>query len=403
MDDVKIKRIFYDATQNCKVEKSMYETFQANLENQSCQIKNESQTKIYDESEKSVIKAEINTEIEAFKVKLEKLDPLQDEPKETNVIKTEPDLTDPLYFKIPAQTQVKDEAVNEIDETFKCTKCEKLFGTKLLLDKHVKSHKKVEKATCDQCGRFFQRRFLERHKEQVHNKILKCDKCDKGCKGSVRLYNHKYRVHGKKCPCTICGKSFASKISLERHVNVMHKKLSVYKCNLCEKSFKYYEGLKSHIEMVHQGMEFQCDQCQLTFAGSLKLHYHKRSTHFKTKNFGCDICEKRFERKRSIIAHMVDEHAFSIFKCDICHREFNSLRYLQDHSKTVHIPVDEKISYSCHICDKTFFHPKSLNRHKRESHFHSNLKSKVFHCDKCGKAFTTSPGLKYHNKTKHQI
>ena len=395
MEDVKVKPISHDATQNHKAErpkiKPIDETLEANHENQSCQNKDESQTKINHESETF----EINPEIEAFRIKLEKLDPLQIEAKVSNIIKSEPDLTDPLYFEISALTYVKSETRSEIDENLNCNICEKLFGSKVLLKKHEKSHKEMAKVACDQCGKFFPK--------QVHNKILKCEKCDKVCKGSVRLYNHKYRVHGKKCPCTICGKAFASKISLERHDNVMHKKLSIYKCNLCDKSFKYYEGLKSHIEMVHQGMEFQCDQCQLTFAGSLKLHYHKRSTHFKTKNFGCDICEKRFERKRSIIAHMVDEHAFSIFKCDICHREFNSLRYLQDHSKTVHIPVDEKISYSCHICDKTFFHHKSLKRHKRESHFQSNLMPKVFHCDKCGKTFTTPPGLKYHNKTKHQI
>ena len=144
-----------------------------------------------------------------------------------------------LYFENPLQSHVKSEELCETLQNFNCSKCEKSFGTKLLLNKHVKSHKIVEKAACSQCSKSFPRQILESHKEQLHNKILTCDKCGKVCRGSVRLYNHKYRVHhGKTYSCTICGKSFASKISLERHVDVMHKKLSMYKCDLCVKELR---------------------------------------------------------------------------------------------------------------------------------------------------------------------
>ena len=55
MDDVKVKPISHDATQNFKEEKPKIkpidETLEANHENQSCQNKDESQTKINHESE----------------------------------------------------------------------------------------------------------------------------------------------------------------------------------------------------------------------------------------------------------------------------------------------------------------------------------------------------------------
>ena len=69
------------------------------------------------------------------------------------------------------------------DKPYKCVSCEKCFGLKGNLDKHVNIvHENFRPYKCDFCVKIFGfKNDLKKHVIAIHEKIknLKCDSCDK--------------------------------------------------------------------------------------------------------------------------------------------------------------------------------------------------------------------------------
>ena len=396
---------------------------------------------------------EIKQENVTFEIKLEKDDPLQ---TESCIIKSEPDETDPLYFEIPIQNNVKSEVDCDI-EKFQCNKCEILFDSKAMLTKHgkklhirtVKDEKIVEcpdcnlkhrlsimkkKLNCDFCDKVLSNKIcLKNHKVTYHSrnhclecnetftskvllcrhniekhdlksKTFKCDQCDKiysGYSAKFILQKHIISVHtDKRFQCQKCDKKFKNKSSLQRHVQSLHKvqrgrsQEARYECDMCEKSFTN-PHLKSHIESVHQDLKYPCDLCNIICVSSYKLTIHKWRVH-RGEVFECDICEKRYKKKETLKDHINAIH-FGIFSyCDICEKRFPYRWELSKHKSFIH---SDPMVFKCDSCERSYNTKDGLRVHKRK---HNQSTSQLFNCKSCDKIYKTRNELRVHFHHKHK-
>lgn len=77
---------------------------------------------------------------------------------------------------------------------------------------------------CKICGKYYNRRSLNRHRQNVHER----------------------NEDTFKCPEKNCTKGFAYSFHLNRHINTVHKKRSKTKCDFCSKTYSDKWELKKH-------------------------------------------------------------------------------------------------------------------------------------------------------------
>ena len=88
-------------------------------------------------------------------------------------------------------------------------------------------------------------------------------------------------------------------------------------------------------------------------------------------------------------------HRKRCFKCAKCDGSCETVREYNHHYSSTHPQL------KCHVCDRNFTNPTSLNRH---SYIHTKTEG-VFSCDKCGESFPFESQLVSHRfkhrKVKH--
>jgi hypothetical protein len=144
------------------------------------------------------------------------------------------------------------------------------------------------------------------------------------------------------------------------------------KCDSCEYVARRPEHLNRHIETIHsEERKYLCQVCGIGFKriDALKQHHvtHKledeealEENH--TPAFKCNLCNKICRSKSALKEHLMVHDNKKTFHCDICSKSFNTANILQKHKKSIHSSPG---SFPCLICDKKFNTPFNLKRHTR--------------------------------------
>ena len=174
--------------------------------------------------------------------------------------------------------------MDQQEEEYKCTKCDKLFSRKDCLTRHMKLHKANPHIhSCDICDRTFNRKdILMVHKRKMHEEpSFKCTSCDKTFHTENLLQKH-MKTHDRSCPD--CGRQFKRADRLKHHVdtkqctqppttsqkrkreegggkstqkkskpNASNISSASFNCAHCRKKFKTVGELKQHSEQAHTG------------------------------------------------------------------------------------------------------------------------------------------------------
>jgi uncharacterized Zn-finger protein len=118
--------------------------------------------------------------------------------------------------------------IDSINESFKCTECEKEFST---------SH------------------GLEVHVRRAHTSELRafaCNVCPKTFSHALSLSHHRgTHTQGRCFQCQICGKSFKRSSTLSTHL-LIHSDTRPYSCMHCGKRFHQKSDMKKHT-YIHTG------------------------------------------------------------------------------------------------------------------------------------------------------
>lgn len=143
----------------------------------------------------------------------------------------------------------------------------------------------------------------------------------------------------------------------------------------------------------HTGQKpFPCNLCNKKYTNKKSLVIHQR-THTGELPYLCSLCGKRCPSKIALKSHLKchDGNGGGFpAKCDVCGRVFSRKHLMERHK--LHKHTNAQTEFKCTECTKTFSHQRSLKRHYMSSHM--GVKNHV--CGLCGKGFFRKEYLNGH-------
>ncbi|KAJ8675116.1 hypothetical protein QAD02_010902 [Eretmocerus hayati] len=331
-----------------------------------------------------------------------------------------------------------------LDESFRCWRCPKIFKNQMSLMDHVEDHnisnhtckfcdydarsfRDLENhinlrhyagagsVICHDCGEIFKtKRRLISHWDSTHSikeeftngKVPEfgCEHCHKVFKFQKDVNRHE-RTHFSEYSysCDFCDYDCASSTCLKRHVEINHpfecdEKKPIaerFFCDQCDKSYKTKTELTDHFNQHTGETPYQCTTCKMNFHMKQQLNVHRKKKHPKSKNKKyskriCHICKKVLANKENLAKHMTrHEPDAQKHLCDICGKSFSNNDHLKVH-KRIHTGQKD---YVCEHCGKGFTNSTLLTQHVR---VHTG--EKPYKCDICGKAFSQKTTLTIHRR-----
>ena len=307
-----------------------------------------------------------------------------------------------------------------VQHNIMCIKCEMIFPSKKLLNKHQKTCKQYQ--TCKTCGEKFDGAYkLKKHVKKNHpveytqSQCQTCELCGKVLADFHKLKLHLLRVHDvgelppekRKLNCSMCKKEFKSAVEMDEHFKTQchdnderECQNIEFNCKFCPTKWISHLSLELHIMEVHTKRMFSCDRCSYLSYKKEQIQRHIDHVHKKIRNHICHHCGKGFAFKTYLQTHLFKDHnegppVERNYKCDQCDKSYELPGSLKKHKTTNH---DKSVSHQCPLCPKTFLHKGYLYAHVK----HVHEKYCPNKCDICPEAFLTKRDLKKH-KEKHGI
>ena len=197
-----------------------------------------------------------------------------------------------------------------------CSDCDMTFMSVHEYENHITKWK------CPFCSEISNTRaMLVIHCRKVHSKTKNmhliygkadqpsvCEICGATRQNEYSMQQHKSTVHMNLSECPLCGETDDLRINMLKHVATHAYKPPLKKsfsCDLCENKqfFTSKQRLKRHVDQVHNKAENTvCDICNRTFAQKATMMRHRR-IHLDIKPFKCSICDLPFTQKTGMKAH----------------------------------------------------------------------------------------------------
>lgn len=258
----------------------------------------------------------------------------------------------------------------QVDETYKCTVCDKVYKSKKALWDHSIYHKLQYK--CDFCDkRFAKKQLLDRH-SRIHtqDRPYKCDMCEKAFTTNESLTVHK-RTHTGEKPfqCEYCPKAFPTTSARLVH-HQRHMKICQFHCELCKKGFVTKLALDVHM-FTHKKKSFPCDHCGKLFDNIWTKKSHE-TLHTNEKDYVCEVCGDKFLRHNTLVQHLKIHQDERGYECPFegCGKKFKQLSTFYIHKNTHSKKkttdfIKKRTGYDCEECGQNFTKKVLFNQHKK--------------------------------------
>lgn len=279
------------------------------------------------------------------------------------------------------------------DPVWECEHCLKQFPKIFHLDLHRKycfgGKERPKKYLCSECGKgFYKPSALQIHMHSHSNdRSFVCDQCSKRYTSASALRLHVKSAHTNiQYECDQCKKQFRTVNNLKRHINDIHNRKEFH-CHICSRKYADQAGFKNHMRIHTNEKKYACSEtgCDQRFHTCNQRLRHIRQVHGGNL-FECTECKEQFSHKYGLIKHMVKHKG--LIECSECDKKFVTISQFKAHHKRVHLNVR---TFSCNLCDKTFYARTTLDRHKM---IHTG--EKPFSCEVCGARFADSEYVAIH-------
>ncbi|XP_065225409.1 zinc finger protein 567-like isoform X14 [Planococcus citri] len=172
--------------------------------------------------------------------------------------------------------------------------------------------------------------------------------------------------------CDICGAMVSCQRDWSTHQQEHSKP---FQCQVCNKQFAHKKTLIAHGLTHGEKKRYQCSTCDARFDRNDTKERHER-VHLKGACFECTICGKKFAYKHSLSDHLRVHSGVKPFSCHTCSKSFTHKHHLTQHQRT---HTEEK-PFKCRICNQQFKHNRNWARHER-----AHVECHRFECAQCGK------------------
>ena len=237
-------------------------------------------------------------------------------------------------------------------DKFACPICNRQFGRKYNLEKHLATHRPGYDYPCRVCCSSFTSESLLMDHIKSHNGV-------------------KYNEVQFEVACSICPQTFPSQFQMHEHIQDKHLETRGVVCEVCLRKFPTLAIKKMH-EKKHR-LSYICDQCESSFATETAFAYHMKQ-HEKVQEFKCEYCLASFRFSSNLRQHQLKHTQKRSYTCEHCNKQFYRPETLRDHQNAIHLGIKP---FKCqeHGCVKAFTQRSALKKHV------TNLHSK---CTTCG-------------------
>lgn len=158
-------------------------------------------------------------------------------------------------------------------------------------------------------------------------------------------------------------------------------------CNVCFKRFARLGSLRAH-SRLHSNTEPEhiCKYCSKSFRWkcNLKVHY---AVHNREKLI-CETCKKVLPIDK--IEQHRNQHLNQSLQCKYCEKAYSNRYKLSYHIRSKHQQVN---AWQCQYCKESF-----NETNERRAHIHNQHYKEMFQCNQCQKIFATQLSLETHQK-----
>ncbi|XP_057210987.1 uncharacterized protein si:ch73-347e22.4 isoform X2 [Triplophysa rosa] len=161
-----------------------------------------------------------------------------------------------------------------------------------------------------------------------------------------------------------------------------------FQCSRCGQRFERYRTLCAHMHTHAPAFRYTCGQCGQSFERWSKLWLHQRRHHVKGRCYSCAQCSLQFRFFSSYKEHMFEHAGQRPYACPLCPETFIQEESLHAHQYESH---QLRESLKCDVCSKTFSSLRNLVKH---SLLHNGSTSHA--CLLCGLSFTNTRALQQH-------
>uniref|UniRef100_A0A3Q3VKG1 Uncharacterized protein n=1 Tax=Mola mola TaxID=94237 RepID=A0A3Q3VKG1_MOLML len=197
---------------------------------------------------------------------------------------------------------------------------------------------------------------------QVDN-MFRCNKCDRSFKLYYHLKQHlKTHLGSLEKPhvCNHCGKAYTREGALKQHISTFHfyaEELScnqkpqkkVHVCEYCKKHFDHFGHFKEHLRKHTGEKPYECPDCHERFARNSTLKCHMAACQNgagakkgRKKLYECQVCSSVFNSWDQFKDHLVSHTGVKPNHCTMCDMWFTNPKELKSHLKLVHLAEDNK-------------------------------------------------------------
>ena len=135
----------------------------------------------------------------------------------------------------------------------------------------------------------------------------------------------------------------------------------MFKCQICDKRYSRKKSLNQHMNIHDESKAFKCDVCMKLFTCKSNLIRHNRA-HTGEKPFACQVCDRNFARKDQLVRHQAAHSEVRSFKCSVCPEG----RYFKTkHEVNQHMVFHYEPKFSCKYCLYKCHRKTDLNKHEK--------------------------------------
>ena len=270
---------------------------------------------------------------------------------------------DELETKYETLEKNYEECLSRKNTTFNCGKCNEVFESLVILNKHKKNHNKSNaKLRCDECERTFDEDWKLNAHMKTHKKYT-CDQCDKAYKFQDILEKHVKIVHENvKLFCTYFNNQLECPYAQE--CVFLHED-----SEMC----KFGKGCERNNCMFMHNSDTNKDVVDEEIVNVNNITEDDDEEHNNEEEIEIETCEKTFVNPSQIeqviendfddnISDEKENNDLEIIssKCDKCNFETTDLKRFIKHTFEIH---SKHGKYVCFYCHEEFDNRKWFNSH----------------------------------------